>query len=336
MSLDSEKQHIDNALEASRNLEGFSTPHNASMYVWAKSMLGTTIPNPNQIINYLNSKQDADGGWSASQGTGLHSRWFDSGRILMALYMLGATPAKPLDGFLATMDTWDEVHALGEDWRDVYHPLQCWMLGKWVYPPWKDEFFAAVEAKQTDLLNWTTNTSGYAGGHRRTHILYSYMYARRQYPNLDGIINATLSMQRVDGSFPGLDHTAANWSYNTSIEISLMQSILALYPGYRTQELIDSINRTRPYIQSLYRTENHPTYGLCGYFSPSWNSIEWSSMLGIMACAGNGLLTCNFDFIMQDIIDKMQQPSGEIPLWLIAILELAGIGVLSYYLAKHQ
>lgn len=336
MSLDSEKQHIDNALEASRNLEGFSTPHNASMYVWAKFMLGTTIPNPNQIINYFNNTQDADGGWGASQGT-VHGRYFDSGRILMALYMMGATPVKPLDTFLATGDTWDEIHAWGEDWRDVYHPLQCWILGKWVYPPWKDEFFAAVEAKQTDLLNWTTNESGYQGGHRRTHILYSYMYARRQYPNLNGIVNATLNMQRADGSFPGLSEIQtrpnASWSYDTSIEISLMRQILALYPGFRTQELLDSIDRTRPYIQSLYRTETHPTYGVCGYFSPYWDSIEWSSMLGIMACAGNGLLTCNLDFIMQNIIDKLQ-PSG-IPFWLIAVLELAGIGCLGYYLMKH-
>lgn len=317
-------QELDNSLEY-LVVRGGMGVHAAALYVTTKSFLGTTMNNQ-VIIGFFDSKQETDGAW-----TDVATRMFTTQRVLGAYYLLNATPKRGMDSFFSKYSTYQEVkdyllYDRKSDFRDAYHIIFAWCLYYWQYPPWLNTFFAEVE---TDL-DWTTGTDY----HKRTHILYSYVIARRQFPNLDGIIDVTINSQQADGSWPDTYVvTKGRPVYNTSIQLSLLQQILKLYPDHRTNEIQTAITKSASWVNSQYKTQvlNGKT---CGYFGDVV-TLEDSLFCGILAAGQNGLLETNVDMTYADIVQRLQQPSGEIPFWLIAILELAGIGVLSYYLAKH-
>jgi hypothetical protein len=92
-------------------------------------------------------------------------------------------------------------------------------------------------------LDWITNDQA----HKRSHILYSYLIARRPYPNLDGIIDATLTQQYADGSWrdPSAEALA-----ETAIQLYLLKEIMLLYPNHpRISEMQNAINKAKPVFE---------------------------------------------------------------------------------------
>jgi hypothetical protein len=328
------KQELDNSLEYFFTHYATS-PWNVAQYAVFKSVLGTTIsPSVRQsVLNYLDSHQDADGSWQGGNYKYLYPTQYSLG----AYFMLNATPAHNMDAFFTRYDTWAEVYAYDQaihpvgylDGRDVYHMGFCWCTYYWRYPPWMDYFFQQMEQN----LSWTTGET-----HRITHILYSYVVARRQFPNLDGIIDTVLSHQKADGSFytgyAPIDNRAI---YPTSISVSVIKEILTLYPGHRTTELNDALARVIPWTESQYRTQVLDGK-VCGSFGTPYTSdpraiLEDCVYCGTLNAGQLGMIPTNADMTFQAIWDKMNIHPP--PLWLLAVLELAGIGCLSYYLVKH-
>ncbi len=321
------KEELDNSLEY-LYAKGMGI-HDTGLYVLAKSFLGTPM-NKQALIDFFNSKQEADGGW-----TDVATRMFTTHRVLLAYYILGAKPAQSLDAFFKSYDTWPEAvyyitTTRGSDARDFYHIVLAWCTYYWQYPPWLDSFFTEVEKN----LDWTTAPDY----HKRTHTLYTYVWARHPWPNLDGIIDATINAQSADGSWPDTYVvTKGRPVYNTSIQISLLNQVLKLYPDYRTSEIQNAIAKSAPWVNSQYKTQvlNGKT---CGYFG-NVLGIEDALITGILGAGQTDLLQTNVDMTWADIVQKIGKttpPSAEIPFWLIAGIELVGIAYLGYYLVRKR
>ena len=296
------KTEVDNSLEHLRpeNLEDFGV-HNTALYVFSKSLLETEIPNKQEIINYFDNNQNqTDGSWSD-----VNTPMFTTNRVLTAYFILGATPKKSLDPYFQSHDTWEEakIYMLSKgsgDARNMYHLIYAWVLYYREYPPWMNDFFNYVE---TGGLSWTINTES----HKRTHIIYSYVIARRQFPNLDGMIDETIREQLPDGNWSQNCLSTARPIYCTSIQLSLLQEIIKLYPNYRTAEIQSSIDRSKSWLLSNYNAATVNDV-VMGYFGYPYENIENSLMTGIMAAGVNGLMDANVDMTFEDLVQSMKKP----------------------------
>jgi len=295
-SLQNEIAHTDNSLEYLRN-KGLGV-HDMAEYVISKSYLGTQVPNKQQIIDYFDNNQGTDGSWK-----GVNTPMFTTHRVLLAYYLLNATPKKSLDSFFSNYDTWEKAlkydldnHYNKFDGRDIYHIVIGWFLYYRTYPIWLNDFFTEVEKD----LTWTTSTNS----HKRTHILYSYVMARRQFPNLDGIINETLKEQSSDGHWNYQCLSSPREVYCNAIQLVLLQQILKLYPSHRTAEIQNSIDRSRQWVYDTYNTTIVSDV-IMGYFGTATN-IEDSLMTGIMSAGINGLMDINVDMTFEDLIKNLK------------------------------
>jgi hypothetical protein len=283
--LQSEIVHIDNSLEYLR-AKGLGV-HDMAEYVISKSFLGTEIPNKTQIINYFDNAQGADGSWSDAW-----TPMFTTYRVLMAYYIMNATPKKSLDAFFSKYDTWTEAlnytSETKTDLRDVYHITFAWTLYYQTYPSWLNDYFNLAEQD----LSWTTTTDA----HKRTHIVYNYVIARRNFPNLDGIINETLREQSLDGHW---DYPPRQIYWN-GMQLALLQEIIKLHPNHRTIEIQNSIDKSRTWTYNTYNTTivNGVVMGRFG----NSTTIEDALLTGIMAVGINGLMNINVDMTFQDIL----------------------------------
>ena len=296
--LQSEIVHIDNSLEYLRSeylKSGVPKVHDMAEYVVSKTYLGTQIPNKQQIIDYFDNNQNqTDGSWK-----GVNTPMFTTHRVLLAYYILNATPNRSLDSFFSNYDTWEEAlaydldnHYNKFDGRDIYHIVLGWFLYYRTYPTWLNDFFTKVE----EDLTWTNSTNS----HKRTHTLYSYVMARRQFPNLDGIINETLKEQSSDGHWDYQCLSTPRPVYCNAIQLVLLQQIIKLYPNHRTAEIQSSIDRSRQWVYDTYNTTTVDGV-IMGHFGTS-TSIEDAVMVGIMSAGINGLMDINVDMAFEDLI----------------------------------
>jgi hypothetical protein len=177
--------------------------------------------------------------------------------VLLAYFILNATPQRSLNPFLSQYDTREEAEEyLNGRLSSAYHLFFSWAGYYRSLPPWEDDFFLRSEGN----LSWTTDEYR----HYRSHVLYSYLIARRDYPNLDGIINATLSQQRPDGSWtPAPDKTG--FMHETGIQIHLLKCITMLYPEHRTLEIQGAIDKAKYVLANNYNTTIIDDKE-CGYF----------------------------------------------------------------------
>jgi hypothetical protein len=288
------KTEVDNSLEYLK-ASGLGV-HDMAEYVISKSYLGIQIPSDikQQIINYFDNNQNqTDGSWK-----GVNTPMFTTHRVLLAYYILNAKPNRSLDSFFSNYDTWEEALAYDKsihgsfDGRDIYHIILGWFLYNRTYPTWLNDFFTKVE----EDLTWTNSTNS----HKRTHTLYSYVMTRRQFPNLDGIINETLREQSPDGHWDYQCLSSPRSVYCNAIQLVLLQQIIKLYTNHRTAEIQSSIDMSRQWV---YDTYNVATINgvVMGYFGTTLN-IEDAVMVGIMSAGINGLMDINVDMAFEDLI----------------------------------
>jgi hypothetical protein len=265
-----------------------------SLWVDSKAFLGH-FDNRTEVIDYLNSKQNStNGSWGSM---------FDTHRILLAYFELGATPAIPLDTFFNGYDTWTKAQNYmlttgSGDARNMYHIIFGWVTYYHTYPSWMSDFFNEVEQDPSWTNSWDF--------HKRTHILYSYVVARRPFPNLDGIINATLAEQEPDGHWDGSMYNFYSTNgdvYFTSIQITLLSEILKLYQGYRTTEIQSSLDKAKAWTNSTYHTEILNGKA-CGFFGDIEN-LEQGIFAGILCAGQTGLIPSDVDMTFQSLVDTI-------------------------------
>lgn len=289
------KIEINNSLDymMKNSQDSLSNPMLLSLWVMSKSFLGR-FDNRTEVINYLDSEQEPDGAWS-----GPFSRMFTTQRVLTAYYLLNATPAHSLEEFFSNYDTWNEAgnYLPLYGTTNMYHVIFAWVLYYWDYPPWINDFFNTVEAD----LSWTTGSDF----HKRTHILYSYVIARRAFPNLDAIIDTTLAEQESDGHWDGSQYGFGSPVYFTSLQVSLFSEILSLYPGQRTAEIHASLDSTKTWTNSSYHTTLLEGK-LCGYFGDAL-SLENAIFAGLLCAGQTGLISANIDMTFQSLVDAIPE-----------------------------
>ena len=223
----------------------------AAMYVISKYYLDSPIENKQELIDYFNDRQRADGAWGERDGLRPKLAMY----ILQAYGILSGKPKKSLESFFNMYDTWEEVKDYNPKLprQDKYHVALCWVFYYSENPPWTQELIKFYE----ESLDWTIGPNM----HERTHILYSYIALRHPFPNPDDIIDTTLKQQRGDGAW---DDGVSNLLKETSIQASFLEITGYLYPD-RANEIQKALDNSKPYILSTYETMVW-NGKICGYF----------------------------------------------------------------------
>jgi len=280
------------------SFENKPDPVTAGLYILGKAMLNQPIIGRDSLIDYLDSQQMPNGGWSGAAYD--FTDMFVTHRILLAYFLMDAKPANNMDEFFADFDTWEEVHDYGltyHDHRDVYHIVFGWALYYHEYPSWIDEFFTEVEKD----LSWTVFDEGH-GHHKATHILYTYVIARRNFPKLNNLIDSVLGMQEGDG---GWSHWNGDKLYGTSIALNLLKTIRVGYSNYRMEEIETAIERSKDFYEKTYTTKMVDSK-TAAYFSLDGETFgRWSNLMGIMGSSMNGFINGNFDPTFEGIVEKI-------------------------------
>jgi hypothetical protein len=223
----------------------------AAMYVISKHYLDSPIENKQELIDYFNNRQRADGAWGKRCGKRPKLAMF----ILQAHLILGAKPKNSLEPFLSMYDTWEEAKNYGfydpYPRMDKYHIVSCWVFYYGENPPWTQELIEFYE----ESLDWINGPNM----HERTHILYSYLATGHQFPNADEIIETTLLQQNANGF----------WSLNpyptlceTAQQVTLLSVMKEIYPE-RAGEIQSGLDKAKSYLLSTYKTvaSKGKTYG---------------------------------------------------------------------------
>ena len=111
--------------------------------------------------------------------------------------------------------------------------------------------------------------------------------ANRSFPNAEGILNATLSTQRDDGSwyFPSIPQL-----HETAIQVSFLSVVNPLYPEW-SEDIQEAINKSKPFLLSAYKTVDwdDKTYG---YFvvSGSEEFTVWNFYFGVLGVMSTELM----------------------------------------------
>lgn len=309
-----------NSLEVLREI-GFKDEWDAASYVISKYWLQSTIDNKQEIIDYFDNRQWEDGVWGEHDD----SRAKMAMAVLYAYFLLDAKPKKSLDSFFSQYDTWEEVlpYRPGHERGAKYHLVLAWACYYLRYPPWMTELFSFFEQN----LDWTTSTRV----HERSHILYCYLIAGRPYPNLDGIIEATLTQQYADGSWrdPAVEALA-----ETAVQLKLLKEIMLLYPNHpRLSEMQDAINKATPLFEDNYKI-TVVNGKRCGYFTELTTGTPrydlFFLMLGILGSVLSGTTQGDADPLFQSLCSRILDPEEIINYLDYNLKRGKEIGLLSF------
>lgn len=202
-------------------------------------LLGMETPNKTRVIEYLNGLQSDEGTWATGQTHYVPI----TAQVLMFYNRSGAEPAKSLEPFFSTVDTWEEVvnhvqiYNPGNIWGGLWGYVASYLVYKGESPPWTNEFLDAV-SDNFDMWAYSN--------HQRTHVIGSLLLLSEPVPRMDEVIGITLQQQKEDGS----------WDHVEDETVGTIQ-ILRLIENQTTvsTNLIDlAINRGLEYVRKCYRT----------------------------------------------------------------------------------
>ncbi len=200
-------------------------------------ILEMAVPNRTQVIEYLDSIQSDEGTWMTGQNHYVPI----TAQVLMFYNRSGVKPAKSLEPFFSTIDTWEEVanhvqtYNSGNIWGGLWGYVTSYVVYKAESPPWTNEFL--------DAVNSNFDTWAYSN-HQRTHLIMNLHQLGALVPRIDDVVDTALYQQNEDGS----------WDYN-SAETAFMIGSFELVRNQTTvnQSLIDSaISRGLAFIESCY------------------------------------------------------------------------------------
>jgi hypothetical protein len=201
-------------------------------------ILEIPVPNRTQITEYLDGIQSSEGTWATGQNHYVPI----TAQVLMFYNRSGVKPAKSLEPFFSTIDTWEKVvnhlqtYNSGNIWGGLWGYVTSYVVYKAESPPWTNEFL--------DAVNSSFDTWAYSN-HQRTHLLMNLFQLGVLVPRINDVVNIALYQQKEDGS----------WDYN-SAETVFMIGSFELIRNQTTvdQSLIDSaISRGLNYTEGCYR-----------------------------------------------------------------------------------
>jgi len=203
-------------------------------------VLGTEVPNKDEIIKYFNNIQTEEGTWNTGE---IHYVPVTA-QLLMTYSRWGAKPPKSLKPFFQTIDTWKKVVAHvkrydpGNYWGGLWGYITCY-IKEGRKPPWTKEFLKEV-AKKFD--KWAYQN------HQRTHLMTSLLQLQEPIPRIEEVIKITLQQQRKDSSWDD-----PHWNKalpQTFFAISLLRVA-------KKQTSISAINRGLEFIRQCYTVVTH-------------------------------------------------------------------------------
>lgn len=234
-------------------------------------ILGVNPPNRTRVIEFLNSKQSDEGTWY--NGTGHYVPI--TAQILMLYNRSGVKPAKSLDHFFSTIDTWEKVNAhvntynKGNYWGGLWGYVNCYVVYKHEAPPWTQEF---LNEANVNFSTWAYSN------HQRTHLIGNLLQLEESIPRIDDVVRITLQQQNeTDGSW---DNSEAETVFTIQV-LRYIRDMTIVDKG-----LIDSaINRGLEYVRKCYKTVDYQgkTYAGFGYTTSWQNPVPRETSQGIWA-----------------------------------------------------
>lgn len=165
----------------------------------AFNMMGEEIPEKEQIIKEFDNIQSADGTWEKG-----HEHYVPITAQAFATYkLMGFTPEKSLEPFLASIDTWEKVtehnerYQLGNYWGGLWGYVRCFTVLE-QRPPWAEEFIKEVKERFDE---WAGDN------HQRLHVIDCLVQLQEPIPRADELLALTIKDQMPDGRW-----TAKGWN----------------------------------------------------------------------------------------------------------------------------
>jgi|GEM_PF-6810839 len=171
------------------------------------NVLGEELRREDEIIQLIKKAQNADGTWNERPDK-LHYAP-NTARTLMALSRLNVdfSTIKPLEPFLETVDTWDEVKEDVREygvpnnfWGEVWGYITLWNVYKNEQPPYIKEFYQEVIDYQFEPYEDGTSAWAY-DSHQRNHLIDMLRQLCIPVPRRDEVIQIILQQQGGDGSW---------------------------------------------------------------------------------------------------------------------------------------
>ncbi len=163
------------------------------------NVLGEEPKRKDEIVQLIKKAQNEDGTWNT------HSEKIhyapNTARTLMALSRLDVdfSTIKPLEPFLETVDTWEEVTANVQEfkapdnfWGDFWGHITIWNVYKNQAPPYRDDFMNTVNS---EFDSWAYDT------HQRNHLIDMLRQLCIPFPRRDEVVQIILRQQEEDGSW---------------------------------------------------------------------------------------------------------------------------------------
>jgi hypothetical protein len=240
-------------------------------------LLEINVPNRTQVIDYLNSIQSDEGTWHTGQTHYVPI----TAQVLMFYNRSGVKPARSLEPFFSTIDTWEKVvnHVQTYDptniWGGLWGYVTCYVVYRGESPPWTNEFL--------DAVNSSFDTWAYSN-HQRTHVIMNLFQLGAPIPRVNDVVSIALQQQRGDGS----------WDAKYGVpETVFMIGAFALARKQVTidQTLIDSaVSRGLNFVESCYRRIESDGEFYAG-FALSQSEPDphpWATALGIFSLLNPG------------------------------------------------
>lgn len=233
-------------------------------------ILGVEIPNKTRVVEYLDSRQSDEGTWL----TGEFHYVPTTAEVLMFYNRSGVKPAKSLDPFFSTVDTWQEVtthlttYNIGNYWGALWGYVTCYVVYKGESPPWTQDF---LNTARENFDSWAYDN------HQRTHLIMNLFQLGKPVPRVDEVVNITLQQQALAGSWGGGE--AETVFMIGALEIVWNQTTV-------NETLIDSaISKGLDFVQNCYTSVEYQGKRYAGFMSnPSQQiPIQRETALGLYA-----------------------------------------------------
>jgi len=200
IDLDAYKNFLDYALNEVLTKKP-EDPKTTFDIVNAYFVLGFEVPRKQEVIDYLNSMQTDDGTWPGFDGLP-HGKHFapHTASSLMALKGMGSDPAKSLDRYFESVNTYDELLAYLDNprasttgyWGESWGHITTWIVEKNQSPPWTNQWYQYSKDNFGSLLHKS---------HQRVHFIASASELCLEIPKKQELIDTILQEQHADGTW---------------------------------------------------------------------------------------------------------------------------------------
>lgn len=202
------------------------------------ALLGAEPRDASSVLRSFAAQQNPDGTFPGLRDGRSHYAIMSS-VYWMAFRRLDVEPPHSLDGWLRTVDTWQEVEAElraherpGNFWGGLIGYVALWTLATDEAPPWMADVDALARA---DFADWTTSP------HQLPRAIQALAAAGSEVPHLERVLAGLLESQESDGGW-------TDGRRDGSVLDATAQNVILLHTWFEGPQVREAIERGVGYL----------------------------------------------------------------------------------------